>query len=94
MFAIGIMLFEICTQTPIENRRTWGTKGSSETVEDASIVRSCLIAERENWLDCFAESINACFEFYSDLDLDLKDAATHRQVVNDVLFPFLRDLKW
>ncbi|KAK3658797.1 hypothetical protein LTR56_001668 [Elasticomyces elasticus] len=91
LFALGTILLDISTQTPIVNKRT----GANATLEDPSIMRSCLLNEADGWLDCFAESIRACSNYYhAHFDLDLKDPVTHAEVVEAVLCPFQRDLKW
>lgn len=90
VFALGTLLLQITTQTPIEDRRTT----ASASLEDPSIMRSCLINDADDWLECFADSINACSKFYHGrFDMDLNDPATRNEFIEAVLAPFQRDLK-
>lgn len=91
IFALGTILLQIVTQTPIEDRRT----AANATLEDPSIMRSYLHDDAVDWLDCFADSIAACLKFYyGRFDLDLNDQATRMEVIEAVLYPFQRDLRW
>jgi hypothetical protein len=91
IFALGTILLQIATETPIEDRRTQ----SQATLEDPSIMRSCLHDDAADWLDCFAESIAACSMFYHGrFDMDLNDPPTRNEFIESVLAPFQRDLKW
>jgi hypothetical protein len=91
VFALGTILLQIVTQTPIEEQRTV----ANAALEDPSIMRSCLHDDAEDWLDCFAEAIAACSMFYHGrFDMDLNDPATRNEFVEAVLVPFQRDLKW
>lgn len=88
VFALGTVLLQIVTQTPIEEQRT----AADATLEDPSIMRSCLHDDAEDWLDCFAEAIAACSMFYHGrFDMD---TVMRNEFIETVLVPLQRDLRW
>jgi len=89
IFALGIILLQIITHTPIEDQRS----AADMVREDPYIVRTLIKSDSRIWLNCFADAIKACSSlYYGGFDLDLTEPDTRMEVIEKVLVPFQRDL--
>ncbi|KAM0717634.1 hypothetical protein Q7P37_007486 [Cladosporium fusiforme] len=90
IFALGTVLLQIATQKPIEE---WRMAGNT-SLEDLTIMRKCLSKEAQWWSPCFADAINACWGLLVRVNLDLNEPDMRKEVIEKMLYPFQRDLRW
>lgn len=91
ILALGLVLLQIVELTPIDD---WRTATNAATAEDLSIMMRHLHEDAQIWPPCFAESIRACWNFLGRSDLDLNEPTLRKEVIENMLYPFQRDLKW
>jgi hypothetical protein len=99
LLRLGVILLEICAHRTIEDVRASirdiaNLDFSTDLGRDFTTIREYVRNQQGNMLPCFQVAIDYCIKAYAGGALDLEDRAERQQVIEKVLRPFERNLRF
>lgn len=90
---LGIILLEIFFKEPLSQHREPADSGSDQSFADLKTARRWVQEDKEDMTAAFHQAVSYCIGCFANPDVDLKDAAFQKQVVDQVIIPLRDEMK-